>query len=156
MKKMVQGKRSPTRIILVTGDVTVDWNIARAQSQFGGTISHSYVWASGIETRACSHPGGAALITQLLEALCAKYSGKYSYEVEGKIIGPRALQNASSNRYARFYSIWTAREQHGKDTKAWRVSEFCGRDIPDPDKPYVDHHSNPKSPWAIVINDTAL
>lgn len=156
MKKSTRKGKPVTRTILITGDITVDWNIARARSLSDTVASHHYIWASGVTTRACSHPGGAALIKLLLEALCMSKQRKFEYTVEGRTIAPAALKSPSYSKYARFYSIWGAQPGHKEDYKAWRVSEFCGRDLPNPDKYRVDKYAGTASPWAIVLNDTAL
>jgi hypothetical protein len=156
MTKPTPKRKSQPRMILVTGDVTIDWNIARARRPTDKIASHHYIWASGVATRACSHPGGAALIKLLLEGLCKDAAGKYEYNVEGQVVAPQALESPSFGQYTRFYSIWVAQSQDNEDSKVWRVSEFCGRDLPDRNNPVTDGQDDIKSPWAIVVNDTAL
>ena len=60
------------KAIVVAGDVTVDWNIARARTHLGKLTRYQYIWGSDIATRACSQSGGAALLTEMLTVLCDK------------------------------------------------------------------------------------
>ena len=54
-----------TKKIIVTGDVTVDWNLARVHRS-KGKIQR---WGYDDCTRATSQPGGAALLGNLIETL---------------------------------------------------------------------------------------
>jgi len=151
---MPEASKQNVRTIVVAGDVTIDWNIARARAHLGELTTYQYIWGSDIATRACSQAGGAALLTELLGALCeietgpSKYedgpseyeygSSKYGYGPSGygyKVIGPTispdALNNPAHSQYTRSYSIWSAYPRRaGEKGKGmvWRVAEFWGTD----------------------------
>lgn len=53
------------KVVIVTGDVTMDWNLARTRRSDGGGAA----WSADDCTRAYWQPGGAALLADLVEAL---------------------------------------------------------------------------------------
>ena len=50
----------PERTVIVTGDLTIDWNLARVQNLPGS----SPAWAADDLTRACWQRGGASLMSE--------------------------------------------------------------------------------------------
>ena len=46
------------KVVVVTGDLTIDWNIARLRGADTGGLS----WNPDDRTRACAQRGGAALL----------------------------------------------------------------------------------------------
>ena len=54
----------PTRHVVVAGDVTIDWNLARSGEQ----SAHAY-WSSGRQTKASRQAGGAALLGSVVERM---------------------------------------------------------------------------------------
>jgi hypothetical protein len=61
--------RSPDgSVVLVAGDVTLDWNIAHVQRD---RVAHP-AWSSDNFARACPRPGGAALLGELIAAVARR------------------------------------------------------------------------------------
>jgi hypothetical protein len=146
------------RNIHVHGDITIDWNMARARPHLGSPTFYQYVWGSDIATRACSQPGGAALLKALLSALCEKMSGPEARpRVAGPSIAPEALNNPSNSRYARSYSVWSAHPQRTGDKKmVWRANEFWGSDHASPSETAEPFEGSEIIPWGIVLDDANL
>lgn len=147
------------RTVLVAGDVTVDWNIARARAHQGSATAYEYVWGSDIATRACSQPGGAALLTLLLEAVAADSAkdGGVACTVTGPSIPGDALRDPATGCCIRSYSVWSAHPQAvGEKKLAWRASEFWGSDAPAAGRepPLAPELSD--APWGIVLDDANL
>jgi hypothetical protein len=151
--------KTRTKAIVVAGDVTVDWNIARARTHLGKLTRYQYIWGSDIATRACSQSGGAALLTEMLTVLCEKENApaKQSFNVFGPTIPKKALNNPSYGRYPRSYSVWSAYPQTtGHKKMVWRASEFWGTDhAPKPDV-FKEPPGSPGDPWSIVLDDANL
>jgi len=147
------------RTIVVAGDVTVDWNIARARAHLGELTTYQYIWGSDIATRACSQSGGAALLKELLNALCESKtsSSKYSSEVVGPTISQEALTNPSCGQFTRSYSIWSAYPQRfGERGMVWRAAEFWGTDHASEANPNPVPKELSKDSWGLVLDDADL
>lgn len=156
---MARASKPNTRTIVVAGDVTVDWNIARARAHLGESTPYEYIWGSDIATRACSQPGGAALLAELLHALCDNTTSpsKQSYRVVSPTIPQEALNNPSHSQYTRSYSVWSAYPQRiGDKNIVWRASEFWGTDQASATSVPVELKDLPKVPWGIVLDDSNL
>lgn len=67
------------KIAIVTGDVTMDWNLARTQRARDGAAN----WTREDCTRACWQRGGAAMLADLIETVAADLSqtGKDAWEI---------------------------------------------------------------------------
>ena len=97
------------RMIVATGDVTVDWNLARA------AVGESQGAMAG-QTTLSSQGGGALLLAEVLESM-----------VEGsgiQVMRPSTLPDhlhPGDPRYHHSYAVW---DQFPPD--AWRVDEFLG------------------------------
>lgn len=102
--------------VVVTGDVTMDWNLAHRRCGDGPAAS----WTSEDLARACWQRGGAALLGDLVTAV--------AQEVGSSI---RVLQPDSPNkpplpndpRFHHSFALWTV-----FDKGVWRVQEFLGVD----------------------------
>ena len=129
------------RMIVTTGDVTVDWNLARA----GTGESHG---ATTGQTTLSSQPGGALLLAELLESM-----------VEGsgtQVVRPSVLPDhlhPGDPRYHHSYAVW---DQFSKG--AWRVDEFLGIERASSRDAGSQAHpaSESEPPGLIVIDDRAL
>lgn len=117
-----------SRTVIVTGDFTIDWNIARIRRD---DISGNS-WNPNDLTRACWQRGGAALLGDLIEALAADLKGKGHGEFTVRKISdmPESACPADE-RFHHSYAQWAQfsfRDKEGPEPKAWRVSEFIGLD----------------------------
>ena len=115
------------KTVIVAGDVTIDWNIARVQR----TDRPSYVWSLDNLTHAFCQRGGAALLADLVEAAGSVrgQSKRPRFEVR-KMSAPSGHVTPDDARFHHAYALWTPFKMderdmvHGK--KVWRVSEFLG------------------------------
>ena len=116
--------------VLVTGDVTVDWNIATSQDTSGG--GQKKYWSTGFASRAYWQYGGAAIVANLVTAV-AKNLPK-EVEVQVQSIGvPGGEISPCDDRFHHAYTMWTpypygAKSSQEKSESAWRVERFLGFD----------------------------
>lgn len=108
--------------ILVTGDVTADWNIARILRGKGD----GNVWNDQDLTRACLQPGGAAMLGNLINEM---FKGKENdYQVSSVKFPPRLVSPVDRRTY-HSYAMWQAVEYPEKSKHLiWRVESFLGLD----------------------------
>jgi hypothetical protein len=131
MPKMNMGTKS--RIVVVTGDVTLDWNLARARDP--GVQSFSS------ETEGCSRlkwqRGEAALLADLIEAVAAQIADDSPYDIR-QVSAPRRTGNPTADsigpedpRFHHSYRLWlpfpySTLKGFEKEKAAWRVASFLG------------------------------
>lgn len=138
--------------IIITGDVTADWNIARIERGPGA----GQLWNDQDLTRACLQPGGAAMLGQLLREM---FAGIAEFQVHGSEL-PEGLHDPTDKRVCHSYAMWMAAEHPQDKRKAvWRVERFlgldpfCGTDTP------CQTNASPGFPAQadiVVIDDAAL
>ena len=169
-----------TKEIVVTGDVTFDWNLARTR----GSPADGAGWSTDDCTRACQQRGGAALLADLIQAVADDLRSTGGQACNLRQTGaPREPVRADDGRFHHSYAMWSTYRQGEKP--AWRVAEFLGfdscrsgepeqgadwrrvvDDVPDPDLVVLDDAglgfrdrpglwplalSNPESrPWLIL------
>jgi hypothetical protein len=115
------------KIVVVTGDVTIDWNIAQVQR----TDSPAHAWSLDNLTHAFYHKGGAALLADLVEAVADSLtrSKLTSFEVR-KVSAPGGQATPDDKRFHHSYVMWKPfkMDEHSTahDGMVWRVSEFLG------------------------------
>jgi hypothetical protein len=114
--------------VLVTGDYTTDWNIARVRRAEGAGQS----WNPDDRTRACWQRGGAALLGDLIEAVVADLAkrGQGDFAVS-KIPEARKSVCPTDGRFHHSYAQWSQFPRGDKarpEPPAWRVAEFLGLD----------------------------
>jgi hypothetical protein len=139
--------------VVVTGDITVDWNIARVKR------SESIIQGLNPDdlTTACCHYGGAAMLAELISAL-AKIVGNievYQPDLKDDIITP------NDSRFSHSYAMWAPYKIDGRSKdRVWRVQEFLGLN---PAKleglsknKQVPLNKDPESPDLIVLIDANL
>jgi RyR domain len=142
--------------VVVTGDVTVDWNLARTKGfQGGGTM-----WNVDDCTRAFPQPGGAALLGALIETV-AKRLARNPINVIRPVLPDRFVP--SDTCYHHSYAMWSLnkygeRPAEEKEKPAWRVEEFLGLDrcIQERDESHGQEATDVTSPSLIVIDDANL
>ena len=114
-----EGKAS--RTIVVTGDFTIDWNIARIRRD---DISGNS-WNPNDRTRACWQRGGAALLGDLIETMAADLKGKKLGEFTvNKISDMPESACPADERFHHSYAQWSLfnyKEKEGPEPRAWRV-----------------------------------
>jgi hypothetical protein len=124
------------RTVVVTGDVTMDWNLAhRAGGEDAGTA-----WTVDDFTRACWQRGGAALLADLIEAV-ASHLMDVDVQVWRQAV-PREMPQPGDRRFHHSYAMWSFCEG-----RAWRVERFLGLDRIAPE--------NAGAEWQRVTDDRA-
>ena len=142
-----------SNVIVVTGDVTMDWNLARTRRSDSGSAA----WNADDCTRAYWQRGGAALLADLIQAVVSrlKQEGKADYSLR-EMGAPRDQALSGDPQFHHSYAMWslfdydvkTARDKN-KPPQAWRVQEFLGLDR------CAIAASLEKDEWKRVQNDTA-
>ena len=116
------------RIVVVTGDVTIDWNIAHLKRSPEGGCA----WNSTDRARVCPRRGGAALLGDLIEEVASQM--RAANEVAASVSKTAvASESVAPHEHAfhHSYALWTPHRFSAKskpDDLAWRVGEFMGLD----------------------------
>ncbi len=144
-------KKNSPKVIVVTGDVTMDWNLARTRRSDDGAAA----WNADDCTRAYWQRGGAALLADLIDAVAAelRQAGKADYSL-CEMGAPRDQVLPGDPRFHHSYAMWslfdydakTSRDKN-KPTQAWRVQEFLGLDR-------CRSQSSEIAEWKCVQDDT--
>ena len=111
--------------IVVAGDVTIDWNLARTRVlDDGGTA-----WNAEDRTEAYGAPGGAALLARLVQEVGAELAAEgVTVDVSGPSIASEAVQ-PDDPRFDHSYAVWSLYPRRvGDRDRVWRVEEFLGID----------------------------
>lgn len=124
-------------VVIVTGDVTIDWNLSRP-THAPGTLPE---WDPDECTRACWQRGGAALLGDLVEVV-ASGLGDPDREISVRqTAAPHEPVWPGDDRFNHSYAMWSlfpyAAWPKDKDRPAWRVEEYLGFDRC-PDTPGAD------------------
>jgi len=114
----------PKNKILITGDFTVDWNIAYRKNTPKVATNH---WNPKNLTQACRQPGGAALLADLvhhvINSLPPDRKNLYDLTSPG---APQANVPPDDSRFHHSFAIWS--QFPGDQGKVWRVKTFLGLD----------------------------
>jgi hypothetical protein len=112
------------RRVIVAGDVTLDWNLARTRK----LVDSGIAWNASDRTEMYAQPGGAALMTRLV----TEVAGTLSMQgIAAEVGGPSHLpEDAGDARFHHSYAIWSRfpRKKGDRDSSIWRVEEFLGLD----------------------------
>lgn len=119
-------KPSRRKSIIIAGDVTIDWNIARVQRM----DSPTNVWSADNLSHAFYQRGGDALLADLIEAVAdaSNQSKQTAIEVL-KMSEPVGQIGPGDRRFHHAYALWAPFEvdsRTARDQKVWRVAEFLG------------------------------
>ncbi len=143
-----------TKTAIVTGDVTLDWNLACLRAIPEGRQQ----WNAEDRTISCCQQGGAALLAELLQEVAAELPEKYRiWQMTPTIPGDHRLHNS--------YAIWDrydyqVEEKLNKNVtaekaeKVWRVTEFLGLERAQDFKP--QEMNDPSEATLVVLNDANL
>jgi hypothetical protein len=132
------------KTVVVTGDVTMDWNIARRR----GSRDASQQWSPQDWTRASWQRGGAALLADLVEAIAAGLRREGTADFTVRQAGaPYEPVSPSDDRFHHSYALWS--EFKSPDGVAWRVEEYLGLDRA------AAQVSPEASQWQQVVDDPA-
>lgn len=111
--------RSSKKVIMVAGDVTVDWNLVRTEGRAGGQT-----WSALDCTRAGCQPGGAAMLAELIATVAGDGVTVVRPEIDWQKVLP------TDDHLHHSYALWSLCEKTLKNPKekVWRVKEFLGLD----------------------------
>jgi hypothetical protein len=114
--------------IIVTGDFTIDWNVARFRSNEGAGLA----WNPDDRTRACWQRGGAALLGDMISRLAGDFhnEGRGEFTVS-TMPEPAQPVCPSDSRFHHSYALWSPFRSGVKghsESSVWRVAEFIGLD----------------------------
>ncbi len=138
------------KIAIVTGDVTMDWNLARTLRARDGAAG----WTRDDCTRACWQRGGAAMLADLIETVAADLSqtGKDAWEIRQPTSPDDPAQvHPGDPRFYHSYAMWSLfkyGEKPDKEKLVWRVAEFLGLDR------CADVSPSGDANWKQVVNDS--
>jgi len=149
------------KIVVVTGDVTIDWNIARIQRRDVLTQG----WNAEDLTRACCQRGGAAMLADIIKGIAKDLnkSRRVGFEVRETNM-PQEPVRPDDDRFHHSYSIWAPFELDERNAsqkrKVWRVQKFLGLDRANADTTSPDDWkkvvNDPANPDLIVLDDANL
>ena len=118
--------------VVVAGDVTMDWNLARTRK----AIDSGLAWSAADRTEMYGQPGGAALTARLMTEVAATLAAQ---GIAADVATPGAPAEPIAPAETRFhhsYALWSKfpRKKGDRDATIWRVEEFLGLDRGRPDE----------------------
>jgi hypothetical protein len=117
-------KQNDNKTIFVTGDVTIDWNIARMRQ----TESIAKTWTADEVTAAFCQHGSAAMLADLITAIAGDLRQKSSTSIDVRQVSlPGDVISPTDAQFPHSYAMWSpfALDERS-DKKVWRVQEFLG------------------------------
>lgn len=118
-----QPNQASTRTVVVSGDVTMDWNLARESLMPGGHASDG--------TRASWQRGGAALLADLVTAVAATMEAPIGPVRVSAVDAPTQPVPPGDDHRNHSYSVWSRvalEGDSGRNGEAWRVMSALGVD----------------------------
>jgi hypothetical protein len=124
------GKEEKRRIVVVTGDITMDWNIASFRDT-AVDLKAKY-WASGYSSRAYWQSGGAVVVANLVTAVVKNLPKDRQYEIR-QTATPKHEISPCDDRFHHTYTMWAPHKFCEKppldrEKFSWRVERFLGFD----------------------------
>ncbi len=149
-----------SKIIVVTGDVTIDWNVARIQRR--DIPAHG--WNADDLTRAYCQRGGAAMLADLIKAVAKDLGQAKQVKCEVRETNvPQEPVRPGDERFHHSYATWAPfelDEGNAGKRKVWRVQEFLGLDRANTVAASSDDWkkivNDPANPALIVLDDANL
>jgi len=112
-----------TKNVVVTGDITMDWNLARINRGAGKDVT----WNPDVCTHASWQRGGAALLADLIETIATSSENLSEHRINiYQMAVPREPVDPGDERYHHSHAIWTPIKDEGQ--LVWRVTESLGID----------------------------
>lgn len=136
------------KVVVVTGDLTLDWHLARIQQ----AKDSKSVWAANARVHTCQQPGGAALLAQVMQAI-ARTLGNCQIS---QIAVPPLPVAPETHQFHHSYIGWSRFKASNKPDapQVWRVEEFLGLDRgSDGGQPLLD---DPEKADLVLLNDANL
>lgn len=138
----MEATRDALKNVVVTGDVTMDWNLSRSRHGSSDSVS----WTADDCTSVSQQRGGAALLAEVIEALTAQQDGGAAYRVF-QTAAPRDPISPTDGRFHHSYATWSRFPLRDQGRRVWRVETFLGLDRCQRDKA-VDAQD-----WQRVVGD---
>lgn len=110
-------------ILIVTGDIAMDWNLARARR----STSDTSFWSADDTAKTTWQRGGAALLADLVDAIIKdlQKGGAPGFTIRQTAAPRQSSQiQPEDNQYHHSYAMWSLFKYENKP--AWRVEEFLG------------------------------
>jgi hypothetical protein len=108
-----------THKVVVTGDVTIDWNLARSPI----TTITGALWDPNFKSKCYRQDGGAALLGNIIAKTC-KDRG---HTIKKIVLNERETQRPGCEGVSHSYTICKGyKGKEDKDPPIWRVDEFLG------------------------------
>jgi len=135
-------KPKDEKIVVVTGDVVMDWNLARTRR----ARSDQPIWDAEDHTHSCWQRGGCALTADLLVSVIKELGvQETTYSLRQPAVPTYASEvHPGDGRYHHTFAIWS-QMKGGDKPPAWRVETFLGLN------PATD---NSDEGWKHVVGDT--
>lgn len=111
------------KTIIVTGDIAMDWNLARTRR----SKSDVSFWSADDTTSTTWQRGGSALLADLIGSIAKnlQHDGSPQFSIRQTGAPSESSQvHPESDQYHHSYAIWSP-FKYG-DKPAWRVEEFLG------------------------------
>ncbi|MCX6179854.1 MAG: RyR domain-containing protein [Chlorobiales bacterium] len=152
-------KKKDARSVFVTGDVTIDWNIAHISRESNEPTD----WIGEDSCRMSWQYGSAALLANLITTITLQNQDDLPFPVEvtSTHTNPQEPIDPYDPFYYHCYSVWAPyRDKEAIDTISWRVERFLGLDRSS--KTVKEYHevnhvpTGPKHADIIVIDDSNL
>jgi hypothetical protein len=153
---------TPKRTVVVTGDITIDWNLARSR----GPGAKGPAWLQDVCAHVSWQRGGAALLADLIKAVAAPAGfAVLQPRVPAKDPdAPAATLQPEDRTYHHSYTSWmlypySADKADEKAPMSWRIHEFlginrCGR-MDDPGD-WAKVQGDDPDAELVVLDDAAL
>lgn len=147
----------PTRTIVVTGDVTIDWLLLSSAGKPAGGLDSIWMWGGdAYACRALAGVGGAASHADILRHTVAQ-GGLAGLRIVGPRVPAEALASPHHPGYSHTFADIASFPRATGDghESAWRIAEFKGTD---PARRAPVGHEGPASatPDTLVIVDHAI
>jgi hypothetical protein len=143
--------------VVVSGDATIDWNLARTRLLVDGGA----VWNAEDHTETYGGPGGAAVLARLVEEVGAALADEgLAVEVTGPP-APHGLISPGDPSFHHSYAVWSQypRRKGDRDRSIWRVEEFLGLDRARPPQRAADGNGpigSPAEAELVIVDDANL
>src|ERR1035437_3628277 len=118
------GSAAAARRVIVAGDVTLAWNLARTRK----LADSGFSWNATDRTEMYAQPGGAALMASLMNEVAGTLTAA---GITTTVSGPsRPPETRDDPGLHHSYAIWSRfpRKKGDRDSSIWRVEEFLGLD----------------------------
>ena len=120
------GGAASARRVVVAGDVTMDWNLARTRK----AIDSGLAWSASDRTEMYGQPGGAALTARLMAEVAGTLTARGIFVDVSRAGAPDEPMTPADTGLHHSYAVWSKfpRKKGDRDSSIWRVEEFLGLD----------------------------